>query len=241
MNEARVAVIIPAYNSAAFLGQAIESALGQTYPNSTVVVSDDNSQDDSAAIARAYPQVQLLQNPVNLGGPLNRNRAAQITAGDFLAFLDADDLWLPEKIALQMEMFAADPQLDLALTHVEQFFDPPQAEQLAAKYHLPHGYQPGYIPSAVLIRRSAFEAIGGFTDGHQIGDTLAFFLRALENDLRVAVHPAMLTRRRIHSANFSTLHKDQRQYYPRLLKASLDNRRRSAQKSAAERNTDNAG
>ena len=101
-----VSVIIPAYNAQAFLRATLDSALAQTYGNLEVIVVDDGSRDDTVAIAEAYAardaRVHLLKK-TNGGVSSARNAGIAASRGDYVAFLDADDVWHPEKIAAQME------------------------------------------------------------------------------------------------------------------------------------------
>ena len=116
-DDLRVTAAIPAYNAERYLSDAIESVLAQTHPCFEVIVVDDGSTDDTAQIARSYPEVRCLRQ--QNGGDANaRNRAISETNGDLIAFLDADDLWLPEKIARQLDLFRSDPQLGMAYTGV---------------------------------------------------------------------------------------------------------------------------
>jgi glycosyltransferase involved in cell wall biosynthesis len=105
-----VTTIIPAYNAEAFVGRAIDSALNQHHPQQIVVI-DDGSTDDTARLVAAYGDaVELIRQP-NGGVSSARNRGIDVARGDFIAFLDADDVWYPEKLTKQLALFAADPAL----------------------------------------------------------------------------------------------------------------------------------
>src|SRR5688572_1097150 len=93
-----VSVVIPAYNAAAFIDDAVESALGQTYKNIEVIVTNDGSTDDTAnRLANFGRAIRVVDQP-NAGLPRARNSAIRVAKGEYLAFLDADDYWHPEKI-----------------------------------------------------------------------------------------------------------------------------------------------
>jgi glycosyltransferase involved in cell wall biosynthesis len=101
MSTEAISVVIPCYNGARFLRDTLESVLVQTLPPREVLVVDDGSTDDSAAIAKSYgPPVRVIRQP-NQGESVARNRGLEEAKGDWVAFLDADDLWLPEKLAEQ--------------------------------------------------------------------------------------------------------------------------------------------
>jgi len=113
-----VSVVIPAYNSAAYLSRAIESALGQRYPQDRleVIIVDDGSSDDSPAIAEGYADRNarvLALRQANAGPAAARNRGIAAAGGELIAFLDSDDAWEPTKLARQAALFQADPQLGL--------------------------------------------------------------------------------------------------------------------------------
>jgi glycosyltransferase involved in cell wall biosynthesis len=98
-----VSIVIPCYNAAALIGDAIRSALGQTYPETEVIVVDDGSTDDSVNIVRSFgPRVRCEAGP-HRGAPAARNRGLSVASGDWIQFLDADDLLFPEKIEKQIQ------------------------------------------------------------------------------------------------------------------------------------------
>lgn len=119
-NDDLVSVIIPAYNASAFLREAIESALAQTYRKLEVIVVDDGSRDNTAAVVESLavrdPRVRLLRQP-NAGVASARNLGLAVSRGGFIALLDADDLWHPEKLARQVAVIRrGSPRLGLVYT-----------------------------------------------------------------------------------------------------------------------------
>lgn len=106
-----VSVVIPCYNGAAFLRETLDSVLAQTHPVLEVIVVDDGSTDDSAAIAESYgPPVRVIRQ-ANAGESSARNRGIDEAKGSLVAFVDADDLWEPEKLAIQANRFHRQPDL----------------------------------------------------------------------------------------------------------------------------------
>src|SRR5215475_10236165 len=97
-----ISVIIPAFNSSTTIGAAIESALRQTYPPTEIIVVDDGSVDDTAMVASRYPSPVRVLRKANGGPGAARNFAARIATCEWLAMLDADDSWLPEKLERQI-------------------------------------------------------------------------------------------------------------------------------------------
>jgi glycosyltransferase involved in cell wall biosynthesis len=106
MNPPAISVVIPCYNGSKYLHETLKSVLAQTFPPLEVIVVDDGSTDDSAAIAESYgPPVRVIRQP-NQGESVARNRGIEEANGEWVAFLDADDMWLPEKLAEQAKLMA---------------------------------------------------------------------------------------------------------------------------------------
>jgi glycosyltransferase involved in cell wall biosynthesis len=117
-----VSCIVPVYNGERYLAEALESILGQTYRSLEVIVVDDGSTDGTAAVLATYRQRITCLHQTNAGHAAARNRGLAVARGEFVAFLDADDLWHPEKLARQMARFQARPELDASVTHVQNFW-----------------------------------------------------------------------------------------------------------------------
>lgn len=119
MNEPLVSVIMPAYNAAAYISEAIASVQNQTYKNWELFVIDDFSTDETCSIVeniiKPEPGIHLLKNLKNEGTGAARNKGITASKGDFIAFLDADDLWLPEKLEVQMK-FMKENQLAICFS-----------------------------------------------------------------------------------------------------------------------------
>ena len=120
INSPLVNTIMPAFNGEKYLAAALDSATSQTYPSHEVIVIDDGSTDATAHIVRQlFPGVRYCLH--NHGGTAAaRNRGVELATGEFLAFLDQDDLWTGDKLAAQVATFQADPQLDIVFGHLQQ-------------------------------------------------------------------------------------------------------------------------
>ena len=111
----RVSVVVPAYNCDQFVAEAIESALSQTVPPHEVIVVDDGSTDGTAAVLRRFGNRIRVISQANRGLAGARNAGVAVATGTWLAFLDADDTWLPTKLARQLEV-GADPRIAMVYT-----------------------------------------------------------------------------------------------------------------------------
>jgi glycosyltransferase involved in cell wall biosynthesis len=117
----RISAVIPAYNYGRYLGRAIESVLAQTRPVDEVIVIDDGSTDDTAAVAASFGQRVRYIYKENRGLSAARNTGIRAAQGDWLAFLDADDCWRADKIQLQMESVERNPDCALVYTSSSTF------------------------------------------------------------------------------------------------------------------------
>ena len=116
-----VSIIMPSYNTAKFIAETIDSVLAQTYSNWELIIVDDCSKDDTDAVVAAYtdPRIHYLKNETNSGAALSRNRALREAKGRWIAFLDSDDLWLPEKLEKQIA-FMEEEQVAFSYTNYEE-------------------------------------------------------------------------------------------------------------------------
>ena len=136
--------------------------------------------------------------------------------GDMIAFLDADDLWMPEKLSRQVEALTANPELEAVFAHLEEFRDNGGAIKGEPR--------PCSTAAIMVIKREAFERIGWFPEHANSLEAIDWRLRASEKSLRSLMLPDVLYRRRIHETNLGVQNRDLTGYI-RALKASLDRRR----------------
>lgn len=233
MSSSLISCIVPVFNGEHYLGEALESILNQTYRPLEVIVVDDGSRDGTReVIARFGDRVRGLWQP-NAGPPQARNLGLSAVQGEFVAFLDADDLWHPEKLKLQMARFEARPELDLCVTHLQNFWVP-ELEQEKARFqgHRLMDALPGYVTQTLLARRALFEKVGPFKTDLKVGDPLDWFLRAAEHGTVMELLPDVLVYRRLHESNLSMEPGTRRNTSSmqnailHVVKASLDRRRR---------------
>ena len=123
MKQPLVSVIIPNYNYGHFLAQSIDSVLAQTYPNIEIIVVDDGSSDDSAEVLMTYSDKIKWIKQSNQGVSAARNKGTAASKGELIAFLDADDVWLPEKIEKQVRVFHAENEIGLVHCGLVDFDD----------------------------------------------------------------------------------------------------------------------
>jgi len=181
----RVSVVIPAYNAAEFVSDAVRSVLAQTLEATECIVVDDGSTDGTASVVQGIvdPRIRLIRQE-NLGVSEARNAGARVAVAGLLAFLDADDVWLPEKLERQLARFEKRADLvmvatgyaitdaDLApLTVIESPRDPGYR-----RWGLVEG-NGALLSSTAMIRRTAFQDVGGFRSSLSTSADLDFGLR----------------------------------------------------------------
>jgi glycosyltransferase involved in cell wall biosynthesis len=231
MSEPLVSCIVPVFNGERYLSKTLDSILAQSYRPIEVLVVDDGSTDTSADVATSYGEAVRYLRQSNAGQATARNRGVHSSRGEFVAFLDADDLWHPEKTSRQVARFAARPELDYCLTHVQNFWEA-ELEQEAEMYHDHPRGKPiaGFVTGTLMARRSLFARIGVFDTSLGHTDKTEWFLRADAAGAVRELLPDVLMYRRMHSGNRSrTLAANSRDEYLRLLKATLDRRRAAAE------------
>ncbi|MFE1744118.1 glycosyltransferase family 2 protein [Coleofasciculus sp. H7-2] len=220
-----VSVIIPVYNCDRYLAEAIESVLAQTYQPIEIIVVDDGSTDGSAEVAKRFGSLVRYYFQTNSGSAAARNHGIELSQGNFFAFLDADDLWVEDKLASQMTAFESEPELDIVFGLVEQFYSPDLEESMRAKIHCPTELVSGHIPSALLIKRDAFFRVGSFETKWNLAEFACWYVRAVEVKLRMKMLPYLVAKRRIHKTNKGIRERQFQTEYIKILKASLDRRR----------------
>lgn len=225
MSEPLISVMIGVYNGAPYLAEAIRSVQAQTYRPYELIVVDDGSDDGSGAIAQSFDEVQYIYQPRG-GNGAARNRAVEAATGEFFAFLDADDRFLPDKLERQMAALQADGSIDMVFGHVREFVSPELGEEERRGIRPPAPEPlPWTAPNLMLIRRPSFERVGGFSTTLRVGVTVDWFARASEAGLRSLVLPEVVLERRLHTQNNGLRERDARSQYLHVLKAAMDRRR----------------
>ena len=200
MTRPRISVVIPAFNAASVVTQTLESVQSQTFQDFEAIIVDDGSTDETAAVVRRFcgadPRFHFVSQ-LHAGVSAARNKAIERARGEFIAFLDADDIWFPKKLACQIEMFREDPQANFVYTN---FFRWDGADGFSAWYNddqpLPEGdvsrklvfnvsYACAASMSTAMVRREAFDRTGGFDLEFAMGEDWDMWLRMAEQGLWV--------------------------------------------------------
>ncbi len=217
-----VSVIVPVHNGEAFLADALASLRDQAVPPAEIIVVDDASTDRSATIALATPGVTCHRQARQLGQAAARNVGVERATMPLLAFLDADDIWAPDKLVRQAEALARDPGLDAVFGQAIEFLSPNPGED-----PVPLGPPiPGHLPGAMLIRRAAFLRVGPYASSWRVGEVIDWYARAEDCGIRMMTLPDVVLKRRIHADNLGRRVSRPSADYLRVLRAVIERRRR---------------
>jgi len=220
-----VSVIIPVYDGERYLDGAIQSVLAQTLPPAEILIVDDGSTDGSARSAQSFgPPVRVLTQ-ANLGPAAARNLGVAHATGDLLAFLDADDLWAPEKLARQKQVLEENPAYEAVLGRVENFISPELDEHQRAMLAKSAAQTGKFHIGALLIRRAAFLRVGYFDTRWRQGEFVEWWARALRINLKFTVLSELVLRRRLHADNLTRRAVQDRADYLPILREQLTHRR----------------
>lgn len=207
--EPAISVVIPVYNGARFLRDTLASVLAQTLLPCEVITVDDGSTDESADIIRQLAATSAIPirycYQANRGPGAARNTGVGLASGRLIAFLDQDDLWLPEKLARQVKAMAEQP--DAGCVIVKQRF------LLADGFHWPPWVRSelvnqeltGLTPSAILVKRALFSHIGYFNEEMITASDVDWISRLSDAGISVASVDEVLLLHRIHPQNQSRL------------------------------------
>ncbi len=218
-----VSVVIPALNAARFVCQAVESVHDQrNLPADClleVIVVDDGSTDGTPDLVRTTfgDRVRIVSDASGRGAAAARNAGIAVAAGGLIATLDADDTWMPEKLALQLALLEARPDVSFVYCHGSEFADPAGCA--------PCRQEPAPFPSAsaLLGRREAFAVAGPFPP-FRTGEFIAWYGWTQALGLVSHVLPQTLVRRRVHAAN-STRDRAALADYPLAIRWQMEKRR----------------
>lgn len=172
-----VSVLMTAHNREKYIAEALESVLASTLSSFELIVVDDCSSDRTADRARDYesqdPRVRVWINERNLGDYSNRNRAASYARGKYLKYVDSDDIIYPHGLEVMVRCMETCPDAGLGLSAAPDSAGPCPRLLTPIEAYREHFFERNFLgraPGSAIIRRSAFEAVGGFSGQRQIGD-----------------------------------------------------------------------
>jgi glycosyltransferase involved in cell wall biosynthesis len=217
-----VSAIIPVYNGERFDETALRSVLAQTHQEIEVIVVDDGSTDGSAAVAGGFEGVRVVRQP-NAGVSVARNNGVDASQGEYLAFLDIDDTWRPEKTGRQLALLEAHAEAGFAVCMLRYLF----SGDVPSWFRGPADGSPtpAYVPSGWLVRREAFERVGGFDPAFRCGQDYDWLARAKDMGVSHVIEESVLVDYLVHDANLTGQAPVVRSDLVNLLRASVHRQR----------------
>ncbi len=205
-----ISVIIPTFNRGGMLREAVESVWRQTIDNYELIVVDDGSTDESTLFLHNFPQAQLIRQP-RQGVSAARNAGIAAARGRFLAFLDSDDLWLPQKLAVQWQFFQQQPMARICQTD-EIWIRNGRRVNPKHRHQKPSGmiFEPSLAlclvsPSAVMIERSLLDQVGRFNESLPACEDYELWLRIAWREPIYLIAETLIVKRGGHADQLSKL------------------------------------
>ena len=219
-----VSLIIPVYNGEPFLEQALQSVFAQTRRPGKIILVDDGSTDGTAGIARSHPEVTYFQQP-NRGLSSAWNLGIRSAAGDFIAFLDADDLWATDMLERHCALLEQNPEVQVVVGLVQPFRTKPAGAENPEMVAIGAPARLFNLGSA-LFRKGVFDRIGLMDEDFSMAADWDWFLRAREEGVPMLTRPETALFYRRHGANITNRKKQLDHELLILFKKTLERRRR---------------
>lgn len=230
LSESLISIIIPCYNGEKFIREAIESVFNQSYENWELIIVDDGSIDKSKDIVRQYirdKRVKLVENECNKGIPKTKNRGLLIAKGEYVAFLDQDDIWMRHKLESQLRLFEQDDEVGLVCTgmiftdenmksrDIFNGFDDVDQQKLLKNLYL----SPINSSSLMMVKQECFSRAGTFDEDIKGWDDYEFLMR-IATKFRIKYIRRPLVKKRVHSKSAQltpTVFNETRKVFERVL------------------------
>jgi len=199
-----ISCVVPVYNGARFIAEALDSILVQSLLPTEIIVVDDGSNDATAEVVKRYAAHVTYVRQDNAGPASARNHGIALASGDFLAFLDADDLWHKDKLARQLTALESNSGAGICISHVQNFWVEELAHERERMRDQPFAQpMPGYVCQCLLARRTMFDSVGKFDETKRVGEDVDWFMRADRAGILKVIVAELLVYRRIHQQNMS--------------------------------------
>lgn len=222
-----VSVILPVYNAGSYLRESLESVFSQTLQPLEIIAINDGSTDNSLEILTEFGSQLRIVSRENQGISATLNEAIALAKGELIAFQDADDIWVLNKVEKQLEFLSTNPKKDACFGMIQQFISPELPEEIKKTIFCPDEIQRGILKITLMIRRAALDKVGLFDKKIHRGDFIDWFARAEELGISYEVLPELLAYRRLHRSGLSNQHQHEKDLI-KIAKAALDRRRNTA-------------
>lgn len=221
-------IIMPAYNAQAYIEQSVSSALSELSDSDEIIIVDDGSTDATNELVRQMrdARIRLLCQPTNCGIAAARNRALAVVSGDYVHFLDHDDLWPQDRMATLSAILENKP-VDILSGWVAHFYCPSLTSDQRDRYQLPPP-QAAALPGSVVIRRALIEQVGAFDVRLSSGEFIDFMSRLMALKPHRSHTDHVLFFRRIHGQNHTLTDTSSNSSYLKVVRRHLARNRAAA-------------
>jgi len=227
LRQPLISVILPVYNGEKYLAESMQSIFNQDYSPLEIIVVDDGSTDGTAKIIAGHTKKVHYYYQHNQGPAAARNLGIRMSTGDFITFIDADDLWPDEKLFVQMKCFEDFPEVEIVQGHVRRIMLPNNSRNSNTREDLDIQFINSNL-GAMIIKRSVFGKIGYFNEELTYHSDTDFWLRARESGIYIFVQPSVALIYRIHDENHTRGKDTLSLGFTGILKRSIDRRRKSS-------------
>ena len=202
MNRALVNVILPLYNGRDFVAVAIRSVLAQTYTPFELLVIDDGSVDGGMEVVPRDPRIRYFRQD-NAGVAAARNLGIRESDGELITFIDQDDIWVPEKLQIQVAFLQEHPEIDYVIARQKIRLAPGVSRPAWLKPEHLEESRTGFLPGTLMVRRKVFDDFGLFNPSLRSGSDSDWFFRVKDQGVPMQIMDQIVLLRNIHRNNHS--------------------------------------
>lgn len=233
MKNPLISVIIPVFNGEKYIAEAIQSVLNQksvlnqNYEPLEILVIDDGSTDETASVVKSIDANINYFYQNNQGVAMARNTGLKNTKGDFITFIDSDDLWPANKLSIQLARFSGKPHLEIVQGYIRRFISP--NSPTPPNFIIGKDDAPVFALhlGAGVFKKSVFKKIGLMDGNMKYAEDIDWFLRAIENQVSISVSDEIVYFYRAHQSNMTHNTNQTNLYMLKACKKSLDRRRKA--------------
>jgi glycosyltransferase involved in cell wall biosynthesis len=224
----RVSVVVPVHNGERLLGEAIASVLAQEEDDLEILVVDDGSTDGSAAVAEQFSEPVRVLRRENGGPAAARNTGLAAACAEIVAFLDADDLYAPDKLALQLDRLERRPDVEVVIGQ-RRYLMLQEAGDETLRFADHHDEHLSLQLGCALFRRRVFDRVGPLDETMEMGEDWDWFMRAREASVPLLLHRHVVLQQRIHTGNITRQRETATRLTLEMMRRSLARRRADGQ------------
>ncbi len=231
-NRFKISVIIPVYNGQSYLSEAVSSVLNQSFTPYEIIIVDDGSIDNTKQICEDLNKKIKYIYQENAGAAAARNNGINHATGNYLAFLDADDLWTVNRLQDGIAHMMLSETDEMVFGLIEEFYSPETDDLFRSKYKCSDQAIKGIHPGTLLMKKSTFLDVGLFSSKYVTGEFIDWYGRAQDKQLTASIIQATHMHRRIHPANHGIIEKASTEDYAKIIRDML--LRKRAQKNESK-------